>query len=89
MRVVSHTGYRWTYSLADAQRFLLATRVAGEALSHDALLTRVWGNEYRYETQYLKVYVGRLRDKIETDAADPKLIQTVRGVGYRFARPDE
>jgi len=61
----------------------------GEALSHDALLTRVWGNEYRYETQYLKVYVGRLRDKIETDAADPKLIQTVRGVGYRFARPDE
>jgi two-component system, OmpR family, KDP operon response regulator KdpE len=61
----------------------------GEALTHDALLTRVWGVEYRYETQYLKVYVGRLREKIETDPADPKLIQTVRGVGYRFARADE
>jgi two-component system KDP operon response regulator KdpE len=52
-------------------------------------LTRVWGNEYRYETQYLKVYVGRLREKIEADPADPKLIQTVRGVGYRFARAED
>ena len=61
----------------------------GEALTHDALLTRVWGPEYRYETQYLKVYVGRLRDKIEPAPDEPTLIQTVRGVGYRFARLDE
>jgi len=61
----------------------------GEALTHDALLTRVWGPEYRYETQYLKVYVGRLREKIEPAPDEPTLIQTVRGVGYRFARPDD
>jgi two-component system, OmpR family, KDP operon response regulator KdpE len=61
----------------------------GEALTHDTLLTRVWGPEYRYETQYLKVYVGRLRDKIEPAPDEPTLIQTVRGVGYRFARPEE
>jgi two-component system KDP operon response regulator KdpE len=61
----------------------------GEALTHDSLLTRVWGPEYRYETQYLKVYVGRLRDKIEPAPDEPTLIQTVRGVGYRFARVDE
>jgi DNA-binding response OmpR family regulator len=61
----------------------------GEALTHDTLLTRVWGPEYRYETQYLKVYVGRLRDKIEPAPDEPTLIQTVRGVGYRFAGPDE
>jgi two-component system, OmpR family, KDP operon response regulator KdpE len=61
----------------------------GEALTHDVLLTRVWGPEYRYETQYLKVYVGRLRDKIEPAPEEPTLIQTVRGVGYRFARPEE
>jgi len=60
----------------------------GEALSHEALLTRVWGPEYRYETQYLKVYVGRLREKIEPDPNAPRLIQTVRGVGYRFAEAD-
>ncbi|HVD30837.1 MAG TPA: response regulator transcription factor [Methylomirabilota bacterium] len=61
----------------------------GEALTHDVLLARVWGPEYRYETQYLKVYVGRLRDKIERAPEEPTLIQTVRGVGYRFARVDE
>ena len=61
----------------------------GEALTHETLLTRVWGTEYRYETQYLKVYVGRLREKIEPNPNDPRLIQTVRGVGYRFASPDE
>jgi two-component system KDP operon response regulator KdpE len=61
----------------------------GEALTHDTLLTRVWGPEYRYETQYLKVYVGRLREKIESTPDEPKLIQTVRGVGYRFARPED
>jgi len=58
------------------------------ALSHEALLTRVWGPEYRYETQYLKVYVGRLREKIEPDPNAPRLIQTVRGVGYRFAEAE-
>jgi DNA-binding response OmpR family regulator len=61
----------------------------GEALTHDVLLTRVWGPEYRYETQYLKVYIGRLRDKVEPAPEEPTLIQTVRGVGYRFARVDE
>ena len=57
----------------------------GAALTHEALLTRVWGAEYGHETHYLKVYVGRLREKIEIDPAEPRLIQTVRGVGYRFA----
>jgi two-component system, OmpR family, KDP operon response regulator KdpE len=60
----------------------------GEALSHETLLTRVWGPEYRSETHYLKVYVGRLRDKLEADPSDPRLLQTVRGVGYRFAEAD-
>jgi DNA-binding response OmpR family regulator len=62
----------------------LASR-AGEAVSHEALLTKVWGPEYRTEGHYLKVYVGRLRDKLEADPASPRLIETVRGVGYRLA----
>ena len=62
----------------------LATR-GGEAVSHEALLTKVWGPEYRTEGHYLKVYIGRLRDKLERDPASPRLIETVRGVGYRFA----
>ncbi len=57
----------------------------GEAVAHEALLTNVWGPEYRTEGHYLKVYIGRLRDKVEADPASPRLIETVRGVGYRFA----
>ena len=57
---------------------------AGEAVSHEQLLQRVWGPEYRTEGHYLKVYIGRLRDKLEREPASPRLIETVRGIGYRF-----
>ena len=59
----------------------------GEALPHEALLEKVWGPEYRSENHYLKVYIGRLRDKLEDDAAQPRLIVNVRGVGYRLNAP--
>ncbi len=62
----------------------LAAR-AGEAVSHEALLVKVWGPEYRTEGHYLKVYIGRLRDKLESEPASPRLIETVRGTGYRLA----
>ncbi len=61
----------------------LASR-PGEAVSHEALLTKVWGPEYRTEGHYLKVYVGRLRDKLGSQPGSD-LIETVRGVGYRFS----
>jgi two-component system KDP operon response regulator KdpE len=59
----------------------------GEALPHEALLEKVWGPEYRGENHYLKVYIGRLRDKLEADASQPRLIVNVRGVGYRLNVP--
>jgi DNA-binding response OmpR family regulator len=62
----------------------LASR-PGEAVSHEHLLQKVWGPEYRTEGHYLKVYIGRLRDKLENEPASPRLIETVRGIGYRFA----
>jgi two-component system KDP operon response regulator KdpE len=59
----------------------------GEALPHETLLEKVWGPEYRGENHYLKVYIGRLRDKLEDDASQPRLIVNVRGVGYRLNVP--
>jgi two-component system KDP operon response regulator KdpE len=59
----------------------------GEALPHEALLEKVWGPEYKGENHYLKVYIGRLRDKLEDDAAQPRLIVNVRGIGYRLNAP--
>ncbi len=53
-------------------------------LSHRELLSNVWGAEYRDETEYLRVYIGRLRRKIEEDPANPKYLLTEPGVGYRF-----
>src|SRR5205809_2935467 len=55
----------------------LATH-ANEALTHETLLQRVWGPEYRTEGHYLKVYIGRLREKLEVEPASPELIETVR-----------
>lgn len=57
---------------------------AGKALPHRTILQNVWGPEYGHEAEYLRVYVGRLRRKIEEDPADPQYLRTEYGVGYRF-----
>jgi DNA-binding response OmpR family regulator len=57
---------------------------AGRVIPSDSLLTRVWGAEFTGEPQVLYVHIRWLREKLETDPQRPKLIQTVRGVGYRL-----
>jgi DNA-binding response OmpR family regulator len=57
---------------------------AGWVVSHDQLLQKVWGYEYRDEPHYVRLYINYLRQKLERDPADPKYILTERGVGYRF-----
>lgn len=57
---------------------------AGYVQTHEMLLTKVWGPEYRDESHYLRLYITYLRQKIEADPAHPKYILTERGVGYRF-----
>ena len=54
-------------------------------VTHRELLSNVWGAEYRDETEYLRVYIGRLRRKLEDDPANPTSLLTEPGVGYRFA----
>jgi len=60
---------------------------AGRVLTHQSLLTQVWGWEYLDETDYLKVYIHHLRKKIEKDPGKPCYIVTERGLGYRFQAP--
>jgi two-component system KDP operon response regulator KdpE len=57
---------------------------AGWVLTHDQLLAKVWGYEYRDEPHYVRLYINYLRQKLEEDPANPKYILTERGVGYRF-----
>ncbi len=57
---------------------------AEKVLTHTHLLNKVWGLEYREDTQYLHVFVRRLRAKLEPDPKNPRHILTVPGVGYQF-----
>ncbi|HEU5369605.1 MAG TPA: response regulator transcription factor [Ktedonobacterales bacterium] len=69
------TEYRLLYHLVNN---------AGRLLTHETLLSKVWGHEYRDEAHYLRLYITYLRQKLEKDPAHPKYILTERGLGYRF-----
>ncbi len=62
---------------------------SGMAVKHDDLLTRIWGATHRGRLNYLRVYVARLRRKIEIDPARPRIIFSVPGVGYRLGTPEQ
>jgi two-component system, OmpR family, KDP operon response regulator KdpE len=59
-------------------------RHAGKVLTHRQLLKEAWGAAYQAETQYLRVYMGQLRHKLEPDPARPRYLVTEPGVGYRL-----
>jgi len=69
------TEYRLLYHLVNN---------AGWVMTHETLLTKVWGYEYRNDTHLLRLYITYLRQKIEPDPANPKYIFNERGIGYRF-----
>ena len=69
------TEYRMLYHLVQN---------AGWVVTHDQLLTKVWGYEYRDEPHYVRLYINYLRQKLEANPSEPKYILTERGVGYRF-----
>ena len=61
---------------------------SGVALERDQLLEMVWGSQFVGSNRTIDVHIRWLREKLEADPANPSLIHTVRGVGYRFQRPD-
>ncbi len=62
---------------------------AGRLLTHENLLSKVWGPEYRDEDHYVRLYVTYLRQKIERDPKNPEYILSERGLGYRFKELDK
>ncbi|GCF06875.1 DNA-binding response regulator [Dictyobacter arantiisoli] len=78
--VLRPTEYRLLYHLVSN---------AGRLLTHETLLSKVWGREYRDESHYLRLYITYLRQKLEKDPAHPQYILTERGVGYRFKALDD
>jgi len=64
-------------------------RSAGQVVTHRQLLVDVWGAEFVEHTHYLRLYMGQLRAKLEADPAEPALLLTEPGVGYRLQESDE
>jgi two-component system, OmpR family, KDP operon response regulator KdpE len=83
-RVVTCNGANLKLTTTEYNLLSLFIKNDGKVLTHGFILKEIWGNGYQSETQYLRVFVGQLRKKIEVDPNQPKLILTESGVGYRF-----
>jgi len=83
-RVVRRKGETVRLTGTEFSLLALFVRNAGKVLTHRYILEQVWGPTFVEETQYLRVYVGQLRKKLEEDPSNPALILTESGIGYRF-----
>ncbi len=81
---VTVSGEKVTLPLKEFELLEMLLRNAGRVMTRGQLIDRVWGSDYVGDTKTLDVHVKRLRAKVEADPANPKLILTVRGLGYKF-----
>lgn len=84
VREATFKGVRLELTPTEYKLLYHLVRNAGRVLTHETLLSRVWGSEYTDELDYLRVYIRRLRHKLQDDPAHPRYIETERGIGYRF-----
>ncbi len=70
--------------LKEFELLLYLIQNSGRVLTRNQLIDRIWGSDYFGDTKTLDVHVKRIRSRIEKDPANPKYLQTVRGVGYKF-----
>ena len=71
-------------ALKEFELLEMLLRNAGRVMTRGQLIDRIWGADYVGDTKTLDVHVKRLRAKVETDPAEPALLLTVRGLGYKF-----
>ena len=83
-RIVRRDGARVRLSPKEFELLARLVEAGGKVLTHRQLLTAVWGPAHAHDVQYLRVFVGQLRQKLEPDPAAPRHIVTETGVGYRF-----
>ncbi len=84
LRLVSLRGEPVRLSPKEYELLVRLADGGGRVLTHRQLLTGIWGPAHEHDVQYLRVFIGQLRQKLEADLADPKIITTEPGVGYRF-----
>src|SRR5262245_28227974 len=87
-RVVTLNGSRVTLTPKEYRLLQLLAQHAGNVVTHQYLLKEVWGSPHMHDTHYLRIFVRKLRQKIEQDPTQPMILLTELGVGYRLAVPD-
>jgi two-component system response regulator MtrA len=85
-RTVARDGTEIPLTRTEFDLLLELIRHAGQVLTRETLLDRVWGYDYLGDSRLVDVAIQRLRAKVEADPAAPELIQTVRGAGYKAVR---
>lgn len=83
-RIVKRNNEALKLTSTEYNLLALFAKNEGKVLTHQYLLKEIWGYSYQTETQYLRVFVGTLRKKIEENSNNPQHIVTESGVGYRF-----
>jgi two-component system response regulator MtrA len=86
-RTVSRDGVDIPLTRTEFDLFAELARHPGQVLTRDQLLDHVWGYGYLGDSRLVDVAIGRLRAKVEADPAEPRLVVTVRGAGYKAVRP--
>jgi two-component system response regulator MtrA len=87
-RTVAREGGEIPLTRTEFDLLVELARRPGQVFTREVLLDRVWGYDYLGDSRLVDVAVGRLRAKIEADPAEPQLVLTVRGTGYKAARPE-
>jgi DNA-binding response OmpR family regulator len=85
--LVTRNGKRLDLTPTELRLLLFLAENVGRALTHRQILEKIWGDEYSSDVDYVKLFVYRLRRKIEPDPKDPRYIISERGIGYRFVDP--
>jgi two-component system KDP operon response regulator KdpE len=84
LRQVSVAGVEVHLTPTEYKLLAMLVRNAGKVVTHNQLLRDAWGPAYASQKQYLRVYMGQLRHKLEADPARPRYLTTEPGVGYRL-----
>lgn len=88
-RLVTRAGQALRLSPKEYDLLARLAEADGKVLTHKELLLSVWGPAHVSDMQYLRVFIGQLRQKIEEDPSAPRLILTQPGIGYRFVADDD
>ena len=86
--IVTRDGKQVKLTPTELRLLLFLAENSGRVLTHRQILEKIWGAEYAEDVDYVKLFVYRLRRKIEPDPKHPKYILSERGIGYRLVNPE-